>query len=275
LARTIILGESIGRSRYKAAWELNRSLPKGEPRFRILGVDIRPDYRRVPAGSDPMVAFRPELDPKAAEMLRGMIVGGPDRDLTRNTRMAEILRREVLSKGQKALMFNGSGHSTTRYLRPNRAGVGERRIVVGYMIHQEIGDRAMGVLLGGLGTRFGGAGESGRDPILSAVLASLPTGRDSVGFDVKASPIGGLAVTAGKETLTMEGFWDGLAFIAMKESWEPSRPSFKYLTDEAVKLARADGSIPDRAEITVESLRKDVLNAAARVAALIKKIGVY
>jgi hypothetical protein len=260
---------------YKAAWALNRSLPKGEPRFRILGIDIRADYRRVPAGSDPMLAFKPQLDPKAAETLRGIIVGGPDRDLMRNTRMAEILRREVLSKGQKALMFNGGGHSTTRYLRPNRSGAGERRTTVGYMIHQEIGDRAMGVLLGGPGTRLGGAAEPGRDPILNAVLASLPAGRDSVGFDTKASPVGSLAVTAGKETLTLEGFWDGLVFIAMRESWAPSTPSFKYLTDERVKLAKSEGSIPDLAGITVESLKKDVLDAAARVAALVAKSGAY
>jgi hypothetical protein len=261
---------------YRAAWELNHGLPNGAPRFRILGIDIRPDYRRVPAGANPMIAFRPLLDPKAAETLRGIIVGGPDRDLTRNTRMAEILRREVLTKGQKALMFNGSGHSTTKYLRPNRAGVGERRMVVGYMIHQEIGDRAMGVLLGGPGTLLGGASEAGKDPILNAVAGSLPPARDGAGFDTKGSPIGGLTVTVGKlDTLKMEEFWDGLAFVSMKTPWEPSTANFKYLTEERVKLAKAEGNIPDRPEITVDSLKKDVQESRARVVEQIKKNGAY
>jgi hypothetical protein len=61
---------------YRAVWELNHRLPKGAPRFRILGIDIQPDFRRLPAGANPMVAFRPLLDPKAAEELRGLIVGG-------------------------------------------------------------------------------------------------------------------------------------------------------------------------------------------------------
>jgi hypothetical protein len=160
---------------YRAAWELNHRLPKGAPKFRILGIDIRPDFHRLPPGADPMVAFRPQLDPKAAEELRGLIVGGSDRDQTRNTRMAEILRREVLSKGQKALMFNGSGHSTTKYLRPARSGPG-KRMVVGYMIYQEIGDRAIGVLLSG-------PGAPGTDPISDAVVASLRPGEESGSLD--------------------------------------------------------------------------------------------
>ena len=261
---------------YRAAWELNHSLPKGAPKFRILGIDIRPDFRRVPADADPMIAFRPLLNPKVAEGLRGIIVGGPDRDLTRNTRMAEILRREVLSKGQKALMFNGSGHSTTKYLRPNRAGVGERRMVVGYMIHQEIGDRAMGVLLGGPGALMGGASASGKDPILNAAVASLPPGADNVGFDTKGSPIGSLTVTVSKvDTLKMEDFWDGLVFVSLKTPWDASTANFTYLTDERVKTAKAEGNIPDRPVITVESLKKDVMDSMTRVVEQIKKGGAY
>lgn len=248
---------------YRAAWQLNHSLPPGAPRFRILGIDIRPDFHRLPAGVDPMPALRPQVDPKAAEELRGLIVGGSDRDLVRNTRMAEILRREVVSKGQKALMFNGSGHSTTKYLRPARSGPG-KRMVVGYMIHQEIGARAVGVLLRG-------PSAPGTDPIPDAVAIGLGPGEESLGFTTRGSPVGAMTVTAGKETLRMEDFWDGLVFVSMKTPWKPATANFRYLTDEAVKRAKAEGSLPDLPAITVDSLKKDVLDSLARVAAQIKK----
>jgi hypothetical protein len=261
---------------YRAAWTLNHSLPKGAPKFRILGIDIRPDYHRLPVSADPMVAFRPTLDPKTAETLRGIIVGGTDRDLTRNTRMAEILRREVLSQGQKALMFNGAGHSTTRHLRPNRSGAGERRMVVGYMIHQEVGDRVMGVLLGGPGTLFGGSKVPGEDPILNGVLASLSAGRDSVGFDTKGSPLGTQTVmAAARESLKMEDLWDGLTFISMKTPWTASTINTTYLTEARVKQAKAEGTIPNLPAITLESLKKDIAGAAAHVTELIKKGAAY
>jgi hypothetical protein len=244
---------------FRAAWELNRRLPKGAPRFRIVGIDVKPDYRLL----------KPGVDPASAEA-RNIIVGG-DRDANRNMRMAEVLRKEVLSKGLKALLWNGGGHSTTRYRRPSASGrssavseagkvPGTRRSPFGFLIHSEIGDRAMCVWVDGPCPRsVPPVLLDGGKPLAEAVLASLRPGEDSIGFSTKGSPIGSLVVNPYKtEPVKLEDYWDGYLFIAMHDAWEAATPNLRYITEERVKKAKQEGSLPNIPSVTVDSIKKQV-----------------
>jgi hypothetical protein len=236
---------------FRAAWQLNKGLPAVAPPFRILAIDIRPDFRRLPPG----------MDVKTYEA-RGLIVGG-DRDLVRNVRMADVLRQHVVRKGEKALVYNGAGHSQTRYRRPNRDGDGPRRMSVGYMIHSQIGDRAWSVMILGRDSL-------GRDAVADAVKTALPAGADSVGFDAKGSPIGAMTTKAGPDVVKVEDFFDGYVFIDANKSWGAVTPDVRYVTPERVKKAREEGSLPDDPKLTVETIKAEIIDAAARADARIK-----
>jgi heme-binding uptake protein ChaN (Tiki superfamily) len=236
---------------FRAAWDLNKSLPAGAPRFRILAIDVRPDFRRLPPG----------MDMKTYEA-RGLVVGG-DRDLVRNVRMADVLREHVVRKGGKALVYNGAGHSQTRYRRPNRDGAGPRRMSVGYMIHSQIGDRAWSVMILGRDSL-------GRDAVADIVKAAMPAGADSVGFDAKASPIGAMTTKAGPDMVKVEDFFDGYVFIDATKPWGAVTPDVRYVTPERVKKAREEGNLPDDPKVTAETVKVEVIAAAAKADAQIK-----
>jgi dipeptidyl aminopeptidase/acylaminoacyl peptidase len=236
---------------FRAAWQVNQGLAPGAPRFRILAIDVRPDFRRLPPG----------MDVKTYEA-RGLIVGG-DRDLVRNVRMADVLREHVVRKGGKALVYNGAGHSQTRYRRPNRDGGEPRRMSAGYMIHSQIGDRAWSVMILGRDSL-------GRDAVSDVVKAAMPAGADSVGFDAKASPNGAMTTRAGPDVVKVEDFFDGYVFIDARKPWGAVTPDVRYVTPERVKKAREDGNLPDDPKVTVETVKAQIIDAAAKADAHIK-----
>jgi len=220
---------------FRAAWQLNRSLPKGAPPFRILAIDAKADYHRLD----------PTMGPENREA-RSIAIGG-DIDKIRNTRMAEVLTREVLNKGQKALMFNGNGHAQRIYRRAKN-NTSERRTSVAYLISQQIGERAFGVSMEG---PMGGTD----DPVVGAVMASLTPDQDSVGFSTRNSPIGTMKVKAAADQVKIEDLYDGYVFHSMRMHWEPSTFRPEYITDEWVKAAKRDGTLPDRPSITATTVK--------------------
>ncbi|HKU14169.1 MAG TPA: hypothetical protein VJQ52_07210 [Steroidobacteraceae bacterium] len=220
---------------FRAAWALNRSLPKDAPRFRIVGIDVKPDYRRVPPG----------MDPQSFEA-RNLIVGG-NRDLDRNSNMAAVIRREILAKGEKGLIFNGAGHSQTKYRRQARGG--ERRTSAGYLIAQEIGDRATCVLLDGPRPRQ-------TDSVIAAVKAALAPGEASIGFDAKDTPLGNLSLKYGPDVVRAADLFDGYVFVALRGTLSPTTLDTAYFTEKSVAAAKRSGGLPDRPDYTVQRVEQ-------------------
>src|SRR5262249_53007410 len=73
----------------RAAWTLNYSLPKGAPRFRIVGTDLRPDWMLVKPGDN--ITSRPT---------RWKAWHGSNQ-IARNVWMYSVIRREFTDKGLK------------------------------------------------------------------------------------------------------------------------------------------------------------------------------
>lgn len=87
---------------YRAAWRLNRSLPPGARRFRILNLSYRYDWSRYEGIRTPVTLAR--------------VFGRGSTETFR----AELLRREILNRpGEKIVVLTGTVHAFTRYRYPS------------------------------------------------------------------------------------------------------------------------------------------------------------
>ena len=80
-------------------WALNRSLPKGARRFRLVTIDLRPEWSLAKPGDQ--IISRP---------VRWKAWWGSNQ-IARNVWMTSVIQHEFIDKGQKALIFNGVGHT--------------------------------------------------------------------------------------------------------------------------------------------------------------------
>jgi hypothetical protein len=85
---------------YKAAWQVNSTRPQGASPFRIVGLSPRQDWTVLTSEKD-------LSDPAVVAKMYAQ--GVPD------ARIAEVIDREFLQKGQKALIYCGTQHALTRY----------------------------------------------------------------------------------------------------------------------------------------------------------------
>ncbi|MBU6454944.1 MAG: hypothetical protein KGS72_24455 [Cyanobacteria bacterium REEB67] len=176
---------------YRAAWLLNRSLPTGAPKFRIVNLKykVRFDLARDETGMTPKAQTMTK-DDWAKVFCRG------DEDEF----MAWVIEREFLAKNQKALVYSGMHHAFTRYKQPiydfqkkKLYKLNSKRM--GNLIYAKIGNRAFNVLLhcpwGPKTTDE--TNENAIYPVngvIDAVMRSFSNKR--VGFDVKGTPFGQL-----------------------------------------------------------------------------------
>jgi hypothetical protein len=87
---------------YRAAWQVNYTLPPGAPRFRILGLGGAPDYS--------VITKREDLDDP--HLRRLALRGETEKD------WATLRIDSVLAKNQKALVYSGTHHAFTKYAPP-------------------------------------------------------------------------------------------------------------------------------------------------------------
>src|SRR5690606_28900854 len=89
---------------YRSAWELNRSLPKGERKFRVLNISYKFNWEdcdnRSP-GIRTITTYQRVFNRGNTEFFR-----------------ANLIKREVLDKKEKILVLCGFGHAYTRYKTP-------------------------------------------------------------------------------------------------------------------------------------------------------------
>lgn len=158
---------------YKAAWEVNRRLPAGVPRFRIVALDVPTaptEWSLLTTGekgSDPLVR------------LRWMEGNWNDR---RDMHWARIIAKEILAKEEKALIYSGAGHSSTRVQYATGLPNPHWRSA-GQLIYNIVGDRVFRLSLGGEPT----FDRVSIDRLMAAFMAA--GGRTPIGFDVRAGMV--------------------------------------------------------------------------------------
>ena len=164
---------------YRAAWALNRSLPPGAPRFRVVGLDYRARWNNLQEKMTPA-------------LWRRIFPEGP-----RDLHMADAVTREFVRKGRKALVYAGYRHAFTRFHGPEfdvRRGkyLWRNDDVMGNRVYARIGARAMTVLLHFPWKIVEGPRTYARplDGAIDRAARVCPGGR--VGFDVAGSPLAGV-----------------------------------------------------------------------------------
>lgn len=165
---------------YRVAWALNQTLPPSMPKFRVLNLSYKYDWAEAPLVRTPENACK--IYPR-----------GPV-----DAYRAEIVRREVLDKGEKILILTGTPHAFTRYHLPiydfNAAGfVRFEGRNLGQLLYQFVPEKVFCVLLHQpFASRWRGEAQRvfpARGAI-DQVLAGFTDKR--VGFDLLNSPFGDL-----------------------------------------------------------------------------------
>lgn len=202
---------------YRAAWTLNHKLPKGAPRFRIVGLMYRPNWPALKDGDTP-------------ENRRKVWTKGPG-----DAFMAQVILDEFVAKNQKALVYCGIHHAFTSFRQPN---LGYRDGRVGNIIYDKIGARTMTIFLHAPWPSSLGWNAPEVKPVGGAIDEVMQGFRDTrVGFDVAASPFGKLTATdtiyaEGHPNFTLADLADGYIFQKPLRAYEGVRVDPQFITDE-------------------------------------------
>jgi hypothetical protein len=165
---------------YKAAWELNRTLPSEARRFRVIGLNADADWSHVWT----------EKGRKDPEVMKKVL---PHGDV--DPFMANTILREFVDKGEKALIYSGCNHAYTRYHQPiynveKDSLVRLNSLRMGNLVYDSIGDRCFNI---SLHSPWPAASSFSRavlaaDGYIDSLIAILPPGKRRAGFDVIGTP---------------------------------------------------------------------------------------
>ena len=191
---------------YKAAWQLNHGLPAGVRPFRVVGLNVRQYWEFLKSNKD-------LGDPQTVAKIFAR--GVPD------AHMAEVIDREFLQKGEKALVYCGTQHIFTRYRsREYEKNAADMKLPetrrAGNIIHEKIGARAFCISLHApwpdKKQRNGLAYPA--EGVIDALITALPADKRNAGWDTAGTPLGALPVRTGSYPegaagMTLADLFDG------------------------------------------------------------------
>jgi hypothetical protein len=216
---------------YRAAWELNRSLPEDAPRFRIVHLNYRVHWP----------ARRKKMTPEAWKQVWHKGAG--------DSHMASVVLDELVRPGHKALVYSGAHHAFTRYGQPacddeKQEFIRHGNDRMGNIVYRQIGDRAFNVFLHSPWERKWKPDEHSYPAggVIDSVMHEFDDKR--VGFDVRGAPFGELAdentcYAIGYEDFTLATFCDGYVFQRHFRGYEGCTVDPKFITWKNLSEARA------------------------------------
>jgi hypothetical protein len=238
----------------RTVWQLNRSLPTGSRKMRVIGIDFRWDAASLKLSG---IGDYPQHSPPWHEKLR-LFRAAPDiaAILTRDAILARNVEKEILEKGERGIVWIGAAHAPTHFRadtmrltskRDMRLGGKAVMTRMGYMLHQKYGDSVYHVRL-----HFSGGA-------IAHVIerATAAAGRMAVGFDLADSPFGRLRTEREDDYRTRPGMcFSDLAdgYIILKPckslgrcNWQPgyiselmlgrNKSYYEYLARQSLKNA--------------------------------------
>jgi hypothetical protein len=220
---------------FKAAWQVNRIIPAGGKKFRILGVGNSPDWSLI---------TKPE-DRDDYEVMRKVWHGESEEDWGR------VLLDVASAGGEKALVYSGSHHAFTEYRQPIASEgkfirFGDVRM--GNYVFQKIGKRAMTINLHAPWVNVEGYGKPPvfpADGYIDAMLTELDPKEQSVGFDCAGTSFGKLPGETslykfGYEGFTLENIYDGYICQGPFSSYEGVTPIKGFINEANLEEARSN-----------------------------------
>lgn len=126
----------------EAAWNLNRELPTGEKRIRVIGIDRQADF---------CLFYKWQLgiakDESEIEQAKVLLPVVRDRDLL----MAEQVEKEIIDKGDRGIVLAGGMHAHTHYRQPkideNKECHDELPGRMAYILRERYDDKVFAVML--------------------------------------------------------------------------------------------------------------------------------
>ena len=216
---------------YRAAWKLNRSLPKRARKFRVVNLNYRPNWP----------ARKEEMTPVDWEKVWWQ--GDPDRH------MADVVLKEFVAKGEKALIYSGNHHAFTRYHQPiydfeNMKFLRFNTTRMGNLVYNKVGDRVFNIYLHapwGSNTSLD-VDTRPMHGVIDAVIEKL--NNKPVGFDVKGSPFGAIKdnqsyYSLGHANFTLYSYCDGYILHGRLEDYEGVTVDPLFVTDTNLEEAVA------------------------------------
>ena len=262
LARAIVLDMFVlwGYQEYvnlfRSAWELNRKLEVGAPRFRVLGVNDSPDWSQIQTREDAGV------DSIKAKVWRG---GGEEH-------WARVILDAVVG-GEKVLVYSGAHHAFSGFFHPividgKVVHFEDRRM--GNYVYRAIGKRAVTVFLHAPWAGMKGIDDSAgypADGYIDALMPSLPSGPRAVGFDLVDSPFGQLQVrntfyALGYDDFRLSMFCDGWIYTKPLSEYEGVTPIPDWISAANVDRAHMQLPNPDWRQYTPEQLNARIARIA-------------
>jgi len=218
----------------RAAWRANQRLDINAPSFRVVGLDYELDYDAVTARAD---LSKPEAWPHLRHR-------GPA-----GRAMANVLQREVLATGGRALVVCSTSHALTHHRRAAHLTrdrtdtdvIDGRVLGMGNHVYSWRADRVTTVLLHQpLHARL----HSGPDLVFCAdglidIAFAGPNGpKFPVGFDVTGGPFAQLASKAAHDEPVLGGITNGYVFLESVDNISAPTPCLAAITDEHLEEAR-------------------------------------
>ena len=244
---------------YRSAWKLNTSLPAGARRFRVVHLNYIPRWDLMSEGND---------ETQTREAMKKVWYRG-DGDAF----MADVVIREFVSKGEKALIYSGQHHAFVRYRQP-AYDFSKKQLVrlinsrMGNLVYEKIAGKAFNICL-----HYPWPAKESFDsniyPTEGAVDKVMIEFKDKrVGFDVVNSPFGALKdsvsyYSLGHDSFCLGDFCDGYIYQMPPKQYVGCTVDTLFITE--ANLREAVHRIPNvkaRAYFTnpgqfVEDMRRD------------------
>jgi hypothetical protein len=209
---------------YKTAWELNRTLPEGELKFRIVNLDYRVNFTLI-------------TEDTPTRRLKEVFHKGE-----RDKHMADVIFREIVEKAQKALIFAGQEHAATRFYHP-RYDFKKQRFLhfnkngMGNLVRRQMPDKVFNICLHYPWPSLNSLTEFNL-PVKGMIDSAMKEFEDKrVGFDVRNTPFGKLRddrayYSAGRARFKLQDFCDGYVFQKHIADYEGCTVDTLFVTGE-------------------------------------------
>jgi len=239
---------------FKAAWELNRTLPPGARRFRILGLNDSPDWSFITSQAD-----------RDKHKVMRKVWHGED--------WARVLLDEVIARGEKALVYCGIHHAFTRYRQPVAVDgkfirFGDVRL--GNYIYEKIGRRTFTIFLHAPWVNaegFDAPDVLAADGVIDAIMQELSPEYQQAGFDLEGTPFGKIPGETslykfGYKHFTLETIYDGYICQGPFASYEGVTAIKGFVNEGNLAEARAQSPSPDMRDASVEEFYEGAVQDA-------------
>jgi hypothetical protein len=207
---------------YQVAWETNQTNQSNPQRFRVVNLAAKYDPCKE---------------------------GGAWKNINPDVYMADIIKKEIISKNQKALIYSGNHHAFTKYHQPlfdfekdTLYGFSKRRM--GSIIYDTLKTRTFNIYLHAGWVSSKGWDEPCVLPVNGVIDSIMSSYSDKkVGFDVIDSPFGQLTsldsyYAFGYDNFTLDKYCDGYIYQYGFKDYQPITLEPGYYTRSNIPKLR-------------------------------------